>query len=251
MIRTRLMPRDPRTVSRDLPSIVDALFPQLAPGVVMHLNNSARRVLLIDPVAEELVSESTLQHAMLFELAFAAGEQCLDGADDVDWDKALASAVRRQRKHFDARLPDSISDTDKAIANYVGENLCWMLEDVAADRTIVPSPAIPGFQWIASGNGDFSCGSTLVEVKCTSRRFGASDYRQILMYWLLSYAASIEGQGEEWETGVLLNPRRNQIVEFSFDELISTVGAGRSKVDVLELFGWLIGDHSRRLIDHI
>jgi len=251
MTRSRLMLRDPRTVARDIPSIVDAIFPQLAPGVVMHMNNSARGVLLCDAVSEELVSESKLQHAMLFELAFAAGEQCLDGAEDVDWDAALGSAVRRQRRHFDAKLPAVLNDVDKTIANHVGENLCWMLEDVAADRRILKSPHIPGYQWIASGSGDFACDTTLVEVKCARRRFGASDYRQIMIYWLLSYAASVEGRGDEWEVGVLLNPRRNEIVEFRFDDFVAAVGAGRSKVDILELFGWLIGDHSARAIDHI
>lgn len=35
-------------------------------------------------------------------------------------------------------------------------------------------------------------GDKLIEVKCSGRNFGSADYRQILMYWLLSYMASIE-----------------------------------------------------------
>jgi hypothetical protein len=252
MTQLRPLPRDPRTVARDIPSTVDALFPQLSPGVVMHLNNSARSVLLCDAVSEELVDASKLQHAMLFELAFAVGEQTLVDADTAtDWQKAIDSAVRRQRRHFDAKLPDKISEADKAIAEHVGNNMAWMLEDVAEGDRITCSPHIPGYQWVASGNGDFSAGSKLIEVKCVGKRFGSSDYRQVLIYWLLSFAASIEGRGDEWETGVLLNPRRNEIVEIRFDELIAAVAAGRSKVDVLELFAWLVGDHSARAIDRV
>lgn len=251
MIRLRPLPRDPRTVARDIPSIIDALFPQLASGVVMHLNNSARGVLLCSALSEELVQASKLQHAMLFELAVAAGEQSLAGKEDTDWEVALASAVRRQRRHFDAKLPDTLTTIDKEIASLVGENLALMLEDVGEGHAVEGSPPIPGYQWISSGNGDFASGSKLIEVKCAAKRFGASDYRQILIYWLLSYAASLEGKGDEWEIGVLLNPRRNEIVEVQFDALIETVGAGRSKVDVLELFCWLVGDHSARAIDRI
>jgi len=249
--RLRPLPRDPRTVARDIPSIIDAIFPQLASGVVMHLNNSSRSVLLCDPVSEELIKASKLQHAMLFELAFAAGEQTLAGEDEIDWDVALSSAIRRQRRHFDAKLPDALTKADKAVASHVGENLAWMLEDVAGSMSVNSAPQIPGFQWIASGVGDFSCGTMLIEVKCGGKRFGSSDYRQILMYWLLSFAASIERRGNEWEVGVLLNPRRNEIVEVRFDELIAAVGAGRSKVEVLELFAWLVGDYAARAIDRV
>lgn len=247
----RMMPRDPRTVARDIPSIVDALFPQLASGVVTHLNGTSREVILCEAISEDLVEESRLQHAMLFEVAFAVGEQLLEGGEEVDWSAAIGAAVRRQRRHFDARIPDHLTEKDRVIANHVGENLCWMVEDVADGRSIVRSPSIPGFQWIASGNGDFSFESCLIEVKCAARRFGASDYRQILIYWLLSYLAAVENRGVEWERGVLLNPRRNEIVEFRFDDLIAMVGGGRTKVDVLEHFTWLVGDHSARLIDHL
>ncbi|MGJ4803654.1 hypothetical protein [Luteimonas sp. SDU82] len=227
------------------------MFPQLAPGLVLHLNNSASHPTLCEAVSEELVENSSLQHAMLFELAFAAGEQFIDGAEEVDWNAALAAATRRQRNHFDAKIPELLSDVDKNIASYVGTSLSIMVEDLSAGRPIIQGPLIPGYQWIASGRGDFSCGSMLIEVKCAARRFGAADYRQLLTYWLLSYSAAIEGRGEEWQVGVLINPRRNEVVELGFDDLIATVGGGRSKVDLLEHFAWLIGDHSARRIDLI
>lgn len=241
--------RDPRTVARDIPGIFDALFPQLAPGVVMHLNNSAISIDGCEDIPDELIQQSGLQHAMLFELAGARAEQLVRGTV-LDWNEALNAAIRRQRKHFDARLPEALTEQDKEIATLVAGNLHLMLNTLADASEIVISPHVPGLQWVASGVGDFSYDSKLVEVKCTGRRFGAADYRQVLMYWLLSYAASIEGRGDEWSEAVLLNPRQNLIVEISFNELIEITGAGRTKVELLQLFLWMVGDYSSRVIDH-
>src|SRR5690606_36175482 len=242
--------RDPRTVARDIPGIFDALFPQLAPGVVMHLNNTAASIDGCADVPGELILQSGLQHAMLFELAGAVAEQLLGQVAEPDWDAALTLAVRRQRRHFDARLPAEITQNDKEVARRVSKNLQLMLTALAGDSEIVISPHVPGLQWVASGVGDCSFDSTLVEVKCTGRRFGAADYRQILMYWLLSYAASIEGRGSEWSRALLINPRQNLFVDISFNELIDLTGAGRSKVELLQLFLWMVGDYSGRRVDH-
>lgn len=250
MIRLRAQPRDPRTVARDIPGILDALFPQLSAGITKHLNSTAETFRWCEPADEALISASRLQHAMLFELAFAAGEQLLEKSDSFDWGNALQTATERQRRYFDAALPALLTDVDMAIAWHVGGNLARMLEELSVGSTLVAGPAIPGFRWIASGHGDFSFGSNIVEVKCIATNFGASDYRQVLMYWLLSYSASLEGRGCEWKTGILLNPRRGTIVKFNFDELITLIGSGRSKVDVLQLFDWLIGDHSARTVEH-
>lgn len=188
---------------------------------------------------------------MLFEVATAVGEQLLS-TPDVDWDSALKAAVIRQRRHFDAKIPSSLSKADLDAAIGVANNLAFMLDSVSRSYgELSMSPRIPGYQWISSGNGDFSAGLALIEVKCTSKRFSASDYRQVMMYWLLSYASAVEGRGAEWTHGVLLNPRLNRLVSFRFDDIVMLLGAGRSKVDVLEYFTSLIGDHNFRMLSSI
>lgn len=254
MTSPRLPARDPRTVARDIPGIFDALFPQLAPGVVMHFNREAYASTSCEAVSPDLISASSLQHAMLFEIAVAAGEQLIEGSESIDLDKALVAAIRRQRRHFDAKLPKNLTDIDKTVAILVAENLAAMLEEVHADSSeeaLFLSPHIPGYQWISSGTGDFAIGSRLIEVKCTNKPFSSSDYRQIMMYWLLSYASSIEGGAPEWSDALLINPRLNKIVEVSFDEVIRVIGAGRSKVDLLELFSAMVGDHNARMLAEI
>lgn len=239
------MPRlpiyDPRTIARDIPGIFESIFPQLTPGLVAHLNQSAQTT-DYEPVPLEMVQRSTMQQAMLFELGYAVGEEILrDRA--IDWDACLRTAVDRQREHFDARIPSQVSELDQDIALRVGVNLSSISKDLAQEREreIRISPRIHGLQWIASGLGDLSAGTTLIEVKCIRRNFTAADYRQLTIYWLLSFAASIETNSAEWNEGVLLNPRSASYISFRFDELLHTISAGRTKVEILQLFTSLIG----------
>jgi hypothetical protein len=164
---------------------------------------------------------------MLFELAVAAAEQILI-AGTPDWDTCLTVAVERQRRHFDAKVPGSLSEPDKSAASAVAQNRVTILNQLqveAAGAELVHSPEIPGYQWIANGVGDFSIGARLIEVKCTSKPFSSSDYRQIVMYWLLGFAASIESGAPEWRLGILVNPRLNLIVQMPFDEILALENA--------------------------
>lgn len=127
MKKMRLSATDPRTVARDIPGIFDALFPQLVPSLVMHLNREAYATPGCKPISPGLISASKLQHAMLFEVAIAVGEQLL-ASEPINWEHALEIAVRRQRRYFDAKLPRSLNDTDKEIATLVANNLVRMLD---------------------------------------------------------------------------------------------------------------------------
>lgn len=249
---SRLPLKDPRTVAREIPGIFDGIFPQLTPGTVAFFNKGARASKKVQAIPAELVNASTLSRAMLFEIAFARGEQQIKSVADADWDECLRVATQRQRQHFDAELPTSLFEPDMAVAEQVGKNLALMLTELVAvepEQELIFSPRVPGYQWIVSGNGDFAVGSRkLVEVKCTNRNFGSADYRQILMYWLLSYAASIEHDAPEWISGVLLNPRLNLVLEVPFDHLVEVTAAGRSKVEVLELFSSIVGDYALKVL---
>ncbi len=247
----RMPAKDPRTVARDIPGVFDALFPQLVPGVVAHFNRRGCPISGLEPVPEELVKVSKLSHSMLFEIAYARAEQLLAGGSQPDLERCIRVAVERQKRHFDADIPEAISDSDKTAAEWVAANLATSLHSLAehSPAHLQLSPAIPGYYWIASGSGDFAIGGRLIEVKCAGKRFSSSDYRQIIMYWLLSYSASVESKADEWETGILLNPRLNWMVEFPFEEILYVIAAGRSKVEILELFAAAIGDHSLRMLE--
>lgn len=241
------MQLDPRTVARDIPGVFDEVFPQLTPGIVAHLNHLGHAV-PVQPIPQELLLRSTFQRSMLFELGYTVGERLLEGEAHINWPVCFAETLRRQRAYFDAKLPEKLTDLDQYLAETVGRNIANSMNEMshAADRPIVIRPRIPGLEWIASGYGDFALGSTLVEVKCTAKRFSSADYRQVAIYWLLSYAASIEGRGVEWKDFVLLNPRRGQKVSMEFDAFLSIVSSGRTKVDILHLFQSIVGSRLTR-----
>lgn len=250
MFPNRHPSNDPRTVARDIPGIFDVLFPQLTPGVVAHFNRNSYRAQACEPAPLQVIEASSLQKAMLFELAVAAAEQLLRGYETISWNDCLKVAVTRQRRHFDAKLPVALTEADEAAARCVASNLASMVRQMQAKTggALVFSPAVPGYQWIASGAGDFSIGTKLLEVKCSNRHFSSSDYRQVVMYWLLAYASAVENGTPEWSHCILLNPRLNLIFASSFDSIVRIIGAGRSKVEVLELFSALVGDATFRML---
>jgi hypothetical protein len=240
---------DPRTVARDIPGIFDTLFPQLTAGVVSYFNRKSYAAASCSPIPETLVAASSLARAMLFEVAMAACEHQLASQANVDWDACLQVAGDRQRRHFDATIPDTLSAADISAAQWVSSNLVSTINQLRNDgEELIIAPKIPGYQWVASGFGDFSLGKRLVEVKCTNKRFSSADYRQVIMYWLLSYAASMENGATEWTSVILVNPRLNYVLNLTFDEIVGVIGAGRSKVDLLQLFSSMVGDHSERLV---
>ena len=249
MAHSRRPARDPRTVARDIPGIGEVLFPQLSPGMVVHLNRGMVSLEDVEPVPAERVQASNLSKAMLFEIGVARGEQILREESNLKWEDCLQVAIVRQSGHFDVQLPGLLSDVDKGVADWVGQNMAYMLRQIAKDnagKDICLSPRVPGYQWISSSEGDFSIGTKLIEIKCGSKRFGSADYRQVLMYWMLSYAATIERGGMEWSHCILLNPRFNHVVEVSFEEIVRLTSAGRSKIELLELFAVVVGDYGLR-----
>lgn len=237
---------DPRTVARDIPGIFDEIFPQLTPGIVTHFNLQAE-MLPIRALPAAYLAASKLQRAMLFELAYSVAENIIrNGA--IDWQACFKVTLERQRKYFDAKLPEQLDETDRVAAELVGRNLADTLQQMSnsCGLPLVIQPSIPGLEWIGSGTGDFALGSCLIEVKSTAKRFSSSDYRQVAIYWLLSYAAAIEGRGTEWKEFVLFNPRSGARVRLGFDQFLSVISSGRTKVDILLLFQSLVGSRLTR-----
>ena len=237
---------DPRSVARDIPGIFDEVFPQLTPGIVVHFN-SYIDAFPVQTLPPDLLSQSKLQRAMLFELGYSVGERLLK-KNNIDWTECFEVTLKRQSVYFDAKLPDQLDRGDQVIAEIIGWNLSNALKTISHERgmPVIFRPHIPGLEWISNGRGDFALGRTLIEVKCTAKRFSSPDYRQVAIYWLLSYAAAIEGRGEEWQDFILLNPRRGEMLSLCFDNFLSIISSGRAKIDILQLFQSLVGSRLTR-----
>lgn len=225
-------------MARDIPGVLDVLFPRLTGGLVAALNKKMFSFENIVAIPESLIEQTQLQKAMVFELSVARAEGMLRGDEIADWDEYRRFALQRQSRHYDARIPEALSEGDIAIAEHGAQNLIAMLTGVQAQRpgmALEQSPAIPGLGWVASGNGDFAIGSMLIEVKHTERNFGSADFRQVLMYWLLKYARSIENTDDVWSEILLLNPRRNAALLVDYDYLLRSASACLDRVELVEL----------------
>ena len=250
MARPRLPFRDPRTVARDIPGVLDVLFPRLSGGLVTSLNKKMFTFDEIKPIPDDLINESTMQNSMIFEIGVARAEFILGGECEPRWEACLDLAAIRQRRHYDARIPNGLEPVDIEIADRAAQNLVTMLhrvQDQMANVQLELGPVIPGLGWIASGRGDFALGSTLVEVKHTDRNFIAGDFRQVLLYWLLKYADAIEREASIWTDLLLLNPRRNCGLHVKFDDLLRSASANSNRVELFELLRSIVGqDIDRR-----
>lgn len=124
---------DPRTVARDVPGLFDAVFPRLTTGVVAYLNKRKSSASGMQPISAELVEQSSLDRAMLFELGVDAGEMLLTSGN-ANWEECKRVALARQRRYFDAELPGKIADVDQVIAELAGRNIATSIDQFAVER---------------------------------------------------------------------------------------------------------------------
>lgn len=240
----KLPHRDPRTVARDIPGISEIIFPGLIPGLVGYLNRTSSSIPGLLSLPEAEIERSQLSKAMLFEIAYVMAENILSG-EGYEIDDCIAEATQRQAKYFDAVPPREVSASDLKLIETTARNLCHGLSNLAQGKEIEIAPVVPGLGWISSGKGDFAFPDTLIEVKCSSKNFSASDYRQLLFYWLLQYASVIRTSEKKWITGILFNPRRNVIVTVDLQHLFSLVANDRDVVEAVQLLESLMSNNRR------
>lgn len=160
--------------------------------------------------------------------------------------------VTPRASHYAAILdPKTFGALLRSIDSYDG-NLLTRYALLIAPHVFVRPGELIGLGWVASGNGDFALGPTLIEVKHTERNFGSGDFRQILMYWLLKYARlkyarSIENNGDFWSEILLLNPRRNTALFLNYAYLLQSASARLNRVELVELLRSAVSQEIERL----
>ena len=235
----RFQAADARTVSRELGGLFETVFPRLVPSIVVHLNKTySKSVSGCEAIPVELVKESSLQRAMLFEIAITVAEMIRWEREEFDLNVCILRAIQRQRKYYDAKLSETLTDADRKVVFRTADNLNTMLDCVESRQgeTIVSEPPIPGFGWISNSVGDYACDTCIVEVKCSGRPFSSADYRQVTIYWLLAYLQALESQTVHWDRFALLNPRRNVMVSLEFRDLLTLISGGRTRLEIVQAF---------------
>lgn len=246
MVKPNLI--DPRSVARDVPGLFEIVFPGLTPGLVAHLNATSC-AWEGEAVDDEEVRRCKLGPSLLFEVSCVRADRLFEKDIDADNpESCLAEAWRRQSRFYDARYVDVIDHHDWSVACEVGNSLHGALAGACRSRgqPIVVRPVVMGCQWIASSCGDYSIGDCIVEVKCVVGNFSGADYRQVLIYWMLSLIADVEGRGKVWKQAVLLNPRRRLMVDLDLPSFLTVVGRGASHIEMMQRFLSVVGERSPR-----
>lgn len=243
----RLPFKDPRTLSRDIPGFSEILFPGLVPGLVAGLNRSRAPMNSIEKISDSLFRGITIAPAMMYEIAYARAEMLVQN-EPLNREAYLQKAFAMQSKYFDAVIPAEISPSEEILINKASENLSIGLNEILGDVAVEVAPRVPGLEWISSSKADFSFSDTLVEVKFIAKNFTSSDYRQLLLYWLLNFAYSLEHKEcKNWSRGVLFNPRQAIYVEVDLLSFHNLVSGGRNIIETVELLKSVVSSARAKL----
>ena len=238
---------DARTLARDVPGLFEIVFPGLTPGLVAHYN-STRYFIGNDPINDEEVRRADINAALLFEIACVRTDRSLLDIEFENPEACLEEAWHRQSKFYDARHVSSIGNHEWNLASRVSDSLLSFLRQQSrqSESKISSAPLIHGYQWIGNSRGDYSIGNRIIEVKCSAGNFSGADYRQVLIYWMLSLISEIEGQGTAWKEASLINPRRCVAVDLDLENFLVVAGRGASKVEMVQRFASVIGERANK-----
>lgn len=237
----KLLKRDPRNLAREVPGILGLIFPRLNNIIVKNLNKKTIKINNLECL-ESLTKISDMSHAMLFEISMCYAVDILDSGNNANFNKSVERAISKQRKYYDAQIPNNITDNDIKIIKLSASNLLKMIKYIKKENEncdLKSNPIIPGFGWINNAKGDFYNENILVEVKHTNSNFRAKDYRQVLMYYLLKYSNAIKKNENIWKECILINPRKNLYLSINFSELIYLL-SGSDELEAYNLFRVII-----------
>lgn len=238
----RLPTKDPRTIARDIPIIFNILFPRLTSGVVTQYNQLPESLSSISSLNSEMTKSSYRSAAFIYEMGYAKANQIISGEPE-NWQVCHQKAYEKQSRFYDFNSPHHPTEEDKKIIEKLARNLVQILISLkqTPNENIILNPEIAGFSWIANSRGDYAISSSLIEAKCSKSDFSMADFRQVLIYWLLSYLDSLKSQNNnEWENLILVNPRLNKILKINVETILPVISDDKSKPEIVHKFRELI-----------
>jgi hypothetical protein len=157
------------------------------------------------------------RHALIAETAFNAVARRADAVETEDEERARLTTSILPSPEAESRPLDmhELSDADA---------IRWRLEAALSSerrRAFKARPEFPGCGIVDPAVGDFLAGGELIEVKSVERQLRGVDFRQILVYSALAYAAN-----QSIERLTLINPRYGFSFSTPSADLALDLGSG-------------------------
>ncbi len=243
-----------RAFSRSFDAFWQELLPLLTPRFVT-LFNEGYEVTLLNEKGKELpplpvgkgVERFDIVAEFAFRLARIANEQCIAPTALKATTAAMAAAEKEAFElidRYEGRRPTEVEPLSEA-EKTEGLLLCLRYDALyrshPAGAKIQFCPTFPGAGFLNSSEGDIGVGSTLIEVKTTTRKPSGKDIRQILVYAALDAASG----RNRWSHFGIFNPRRATLHASSIESLVLRLSGGKPPSDVFaELVSFTESDQS-------
>ncbi len=171
------------------------------------------------------------------DVAFAVFEDAVAAKRDIDYkypsDKHVQLISRNVRRQLAAAGYRSgttygLRERERGEARAIARQTHEFFREVEKHELLL-SPALPGCGFIVQSYGDVIAGATIYEVKAGERSFRSADFRQLLVYSALNYAA---GKYKISHLGIL-NPRLGTYFRTTIEDVARSV-SGLTSAELFE-----------------
>ncbi|WP_155633275.1 hypothetical protein [Burkholderia stagnalis] len=230
-----------RVFAKSFNSFWQELIPLLTPRFV-GLFNEAYRKDLVDKSGDLLRSipiEAGTRADMVAEFAFwsarllhgsgLAAESLLDQHEIVQKASRMAFEVVQKYEGVKPDVLEPLSPSELRQGVALTRNYASLYRACLPGNPIEFSPRFQGCGFLNAAQGDLGIGTTLVEIKTTTRKVSGKDLRQLITYLALDAGAG----RQRWSHVAVFNPRRGTFHCAEVDALLLRISGGKPRVDVL------------------
>lgn len=230
-----------RTFARSFGAFWQELVPLLTPRFVALFSEAYRKDLygIDDAPLRAIPIHAATRADIVAEFAFWAARlmhrdgRALDDLPDCApvIEEAFVRAIEVVGR-YEGRAPLTVAPLSSVEQQ---EGLTLVRQYSALYRAFAPvqfmefGPRFQGCGFLNAAEGDLAIGSTLIEIKTTTRGVAGSDLKQLLTYLALDACSG----RRQWREIAVFNPRRGTLHRADVDALILRMSGGKPRIDVL------------------
>lgn len=175
----------------------------------LNTGSSPERNFYVNEVAFRLAVDSLLgREATILEVLGEVYSELSAKKKVGQFERELSHSEHRDAREIAARLRDGIPGF------------------ITHGTALVPEPSYPGLGALARCTADLRYGRCLVEVKSGDRSLRSIDFRQVLIYHLLSAMS----EDDTLHNCLIINPRQGYRIFFEFSDLVAAI-SGKTIVE--------------------